>query len=154
MTPLKPPAVVFELLVVFSIIKLSISAFLVAQFNQYHNYFNTSERDRTAFLLFASIWTIGMSALHIILFLTLPDSMGKRLLNMWIFWTAVASIIATLGGGLNCFNQTVFVYCGQLNALKAFAWLIWIVITSAIVVATRDVLAARRVGGLRGPLAI
>ncbi|KAH0837826.1 hypothetical protein J3R83DRAFT_6034 [Lanmaoa asiatica] len=125
--------IVFGLLIVFSIIELSISAFLVARFNQYHNYFTTDERDRTAFLLFASIWTIVLSALYTFFFFTLPDSMMNSvgshigfLLITWIFWTAgAASITAVLGGGLNCVNQTVFVYCGQLNALEAFAWMIW-----------------------------
>lgn len=55
-------------------LQLSISAFLVAQFNRHHNYFSTDERDRTAFLLFASTWTIVLSALYMFFFFTLPDS--------------------------------------------------------------------------------
>ncbi|KAF8131523.1 hypothetical protein EV363DRAFT_1164973 [Boletus edulis] len=140
-------------LIVFSIIELSISAFLVAQFNRHHNYFSTDERDRTAFLLFASIWTIVLSALYMSFFFIVPDNV---LLLTWIFWTAgAASITAALGGGLNCVNQTVFVYCGQLNALEGFAWVIWIIVTFAIiVVAIRGVIAARRGDGLRGPLVV
>ncbi|KAF8555104.1 hypothetical protein OG21DRAFT_1508037 [Imleria badia] len=155
--------IVLGSLLVFSIIELSISAFLVAQFNQHHNYFSTDERDRTAFLLFASIWTIVLSALYMSLFFTIPDSVlssvGSHvcfLLLTWIFWTAgAASITAALGGGLNCVNQNVFVYCGQLNALEGFAWLIWIIVTFAIIaVAIRGVMAARRGDGLKGPLVV
>ncbi|KAN0100114.1 hypothetical protein V8E55_000098 [Tylopilus felleus] len=153
--------IIFGSLIVFSIIELSISAFLVAQFNRHHNYFSTAERDRTAFLLFASIWTIVLSALYMVFFFAIPDnvlnSVGSHicfLLLTWIFWTAgAASITATLGGGLNCVNQNVFVYCGQLNALEGFAWLIWIIVTFTItIVAIRGVIAARRGDGLKGPL--
>lgn len=56
-------------------LQLSIAAFLVARFNQHHNYFSTDERDRTAFLLFASIWTVVFSALYMFFFFGMPDSM-------------------------------------------------------------------------------
>lgn len=64
----------------------------------------------------------------------------------------------------------VFVYCGQLNALEGFAWVIWCVllihvhhffvhvlarllVTFAIlVVLIRGILAARRGDGMRGSL--
>jgi len=159
----KGHTIVLGSLVFLSIIELAISAFLVTSFNQHNNYFSTDERDQTAFLLFTSIWTIVLSALFMFFFFTRPDSVissvGSHigfLLLTWIFWTAgAASITTTLGGGLNCVYQTVFVYCGQLNALEAFAWLIWVIITfSIIVVAIRGVVAARRGGGLKGPLAV
>jgi hypothetical protein len=155
--------IVFGWLILFSIIELSISAFLISQFNRYGNYFSTDERDRTAFLLFASIWTIVLSSLYMFFFFIMPDSVinsvGSHmsfLLVTWIFWTAgAASITATLGGGLNCGTQFVFVYCGQLNALETFAWMIWIMVTfSIVVVAIRGVIAARRGDGLKGPLIV
>lgn len=44
----------------------------------------------------------------------------------WIMWTAAAAAITEmLGGGLNCKLQDTFVYCNQLNALEAFAWVEW-----------------------------
>jgi len=46
----------------------------------------------------------------------------------WILWLAAAAAITqTLGGALNCNTQSYLVYCGQLNALEGFAWLIWCV---------------------------
>ncbi len=49
----------------------------------------------------------------------------------WILWLAAAAAITqTLGGSLNCANDSFFVYCGQLNALEGFAWLIWFVFES------------------------
>ncbi|KIK97265.1 hypothetical protein PAXRUDRAFT_825110 [Paxillus rubicundulus Ve08.2h10] len=153
--------IVFGLLVFFSVIELAISAFLTAQFNQHLNYFNTAERDRTSFILFTSIWTTALSALYMFSFFAMPSSVLNSvashiafLLPTWIFWTAgAASITSVLGGGLNCSNQTVFVYCGQLNALEGFAWVIWVLVTFAImIVAIRAVVSARRGDGVGGPL--
>ncbi|KIJ66548.1 hypothetical protein HYDPIDRAFT_86654 [Hydnomerulius pinastri MD-312] len=154
--------IVFGLIIFFSIIELAISAYLTARFNQHHNYFNVAERDRTRFLLFTSIWTLALSALYMFFFFSMPSGVMSSvashigfLLLTWIFWTAgAASITAALGGGLNCRTQNVFVYCGQLNALEGFAWVIWILVTFAIiVVAIRGVISARRGDGMRGPLA-
>ncbi|KAF9236842.1 hypothetical protein BU15DRAFT_49530 [Melanogaster broomeanus] len=153
--------IVFGLLIFFSIIELAIAAFLTAQFNTHHNYFSDAERDRVQFILFTSIWTIVMSGLYMAFFFTMPSSVLSSvasyigfLLLTWIFWTAAAaSITSVLGGGLNCTIQTVFIYCGQLNALEGFAWVIWILVTFAIiVVAIRGLLAARRGDGVKGPL--
>lgn len=48
------------------------------------------------------------------------------LLVTWILWLAAAAAFTeSVGGSLNCSVQTKFVYCGQLNALEGFAWLIW-----------------------------
>lgn len=72
-------------------------------------------------------------------------------------------------------TQNTFVYCGQLNALEGFAWVIWYVFVSfhlprvsveliafvcdrvlvtfaIIVVFVRGIIAARRGDGFRGPL--
>lgn len=53
--------------------QLSISAWLTSRFNSHHNFFNTSERDRTRFLLFTSIWTVVFSAVYTMLFFHSPD---------------------------------------------------------------------------------
>ena len=46
----------------------------------------------------------------------------------WVFWLAAAAALTqSLGGALDCHTQTEFVYCGHLNALSGFAWLIWFV---------------------------
>ncbi|OAX39667.1 hypothetical protein K503DRAFT_739030 [Rhizopogon vinicolor AM-OR11-026] len=153
--------IVFSLIIFFSIIELAISAWLTSRFNAHHNFFSLAERDRTRFLLFTSIWTIVFSSLYIFFFFSLPDSflssVASHILFLfltWVFWTAgAASITAALGGGLNCNTQSVFVYCGQLNALEGFAWVIWILVTFAIlVVLIRGVVSARRGDGIRGAL--
>jgi hypothetical protein len=56
--------------------------------------------------------------------------MWESLFITWIFWTAgVASITTSLGGGINCANNSrKIVYCDQLNAAEAFAWIEWYVI--------------------------
>lgn len=46
----------------------------------------------------------------------------------WVFWLAAAAALTqSLGGALDCHTNTEFVYCGHLNALAGFAWLIWFI---------------------------
>jgi hypothetical protein len=53
-----------------------------------------------------------------------PDS----LFVTWVLWLAAAASMTTaLGGSLDCSTETYFLYCGQLNAIEAFAWLMWYV---------------------------
>jgi len=50
----------------------------------------------------------------------------NRLGLTWIFWLAAAASLTTnFGGILDCNAQSFFLYCGQLNAMLVFAWLIW-----------------------------
>ncbi|KIM69912.1 hypothetical protein SCLCIDRAFT_12609 [Scleroderma citrinum Foug A] len=152
--------IVFGLMLLFSAIELAISAWLTARFSARHDYFSTDERDRTHFILFSSIWTVVVSTTYLIFFFALPSTVVSSVLShivllvlTWIFWTAgAASVTSMLGGGLNC-SQTVFAYCSQLNAMEAFAWLIWILVTLLLIVVTiRGILATRRGDGVRGPL--
>ncbi|RDX50540.1 hypothetical protein OH76DRAFT_1555698 [Lentinus brumalis] len=152
--------VVFSLIIFFSIIELAISAWLVSRFNLRHDYLSLAVRDRTRFILFACCWTFFFGVLYFGLFLYRPTggvftsvlSHAVFLLLTWIFWTAAAAAItAALGGGLNCSQH--FTYCGQLNALEAFAWIIWIFVTFALlVVFFRGISASRRGDGFRGGL--
>ncbi|KII94213.1 hypothetical protein PLICRDRAFT_132735 [Plicaturopsis crispa FD-325 SS-3] len=157
--------IVFGLLVFFSIIELAISAWLTSRFNAHHNYQSLTERDRVRLLLFDSCWTIFFGLFYGVLFTHSPNgsaltsvaSHGVFLIITWILWTAgAAAITENLGGGLNCKQNNaegLFVYCGQLNALEGFAWVIWILITFAlIVVLFRGISSARRGDGFRGHL--
>ncbi|KAF9461971.1 hypothetical protein BDZ94DRAFT_1166796 [Collybia nuda] len=154
--------IIFGLLIIFGIIQLSLSAWLTSRYNANHNYRNTTERDRVRYVLFCSIWTVVFSFFYLFMFMVNPTgsvltSVASHLLFLgisWIFWVAAAAAVTEmLGGGLNCSNQSIFVYCGQLNALEAFCWIIWIIITIAlIVVIIRGVSAARRGDGYRGGL--
>ncbi|KAI0789435.1 hypothetical protein C8Q75DRAFT_765639 [Abortiporus biennis] len=153
--------IVFGLIIGFAIIELSISAWLTARFNQHHNYPSTSVRDKTRYLLFASIWTIFFSLFYFVLFLHSPSSsvmtsVASHLIFLfvtWVFWLAgAAAITAALSGGLDCGHPGV-VYCGQQNALEAFAWIEWILVFFALVfVIFRGVSAQRRGDGIRGGL--
>ncbi|KAK7063476.1 hypothetical protein R3P38DRAFT_2818694 [Favolaschia claudopus] len=150
------------LMIFFGIIELSLSAWLTSQFNKHNNNRTTDERDRVRFTLFASTWTIAFSALFLMLFAHSPNgSMLTSVLShlvflglTWIAWTAAAAAVTQmLGGGLNCKTQDVFVYCDQLNALEAFAWVEWLLVTFAIlVVMIRGITSARRGDGVRGHL--
>jgi len=156
--------IVFGLILLFSIIELSISAYLTARYNHNHNYRSISQRDRVRFVLFCSTWTIVGCLFFILLFLhsaagSIMTSVAAHLVFLiitWIMWTAAAAAVTEMtGGGLNCSTQTIFVYCGQLNALMAFAWIIWVLITLAlIVVIIRGITTARRGDGYRGGLVV
>ncbi|GJE89632.1 MARVEL domain-containing protein [Phanerochaete sordida] len=153
--------IMMVLIIIFGIIELSISAWLTSRYNAHHNYLNTSERDRTRFLLFTSIWTIVFSTLYSLLFFQSPDgsfltSVGSHAIFMfltWVFWlSGAAAITASLGGGLNCGRDHV-TYCGQLNALEAFAWVEFVLTTFALVVIMlRGIAATRRGDGIKGAL--
>ncbi|KAH9917161.1 hypothetical protein B0H21DRAFT_770187 [Amylocystis lapponica] len=154
--------IVFGLIILFGIIELAISGWLVSRYNSHHNYPSSSVRDRARFLLFDACWTIFFSLFYLALFLhsasdgsvlTSVFSHGVFLTITWILWLAGASAItASLGGHLRCAHSGVN-YCGQLNALEGFAWVEWLMLTFALVIVLfRGVAAARRGDGLRGQL--
>lgn len=63
---------------------------------------------------------------HLTLELTCAFLRSCSLGLTWLLWTAsAAAVTEMLGGGLNCKFQDFFVYCNQLNALEAFAWIEW-----------------------------
>lgn len=72
----------------------------------------------------------------------------------WVLWVAAAAAITqSVGGNLNCKTQHEFVYCGHLNALEAFAWMIWIILTFLLVaIIVRGVIVVRRAEGYGGGL--
>jgi len=151
--------IIFSLLLIFAIIELSISAWLVARFNQHHNFLDTAVRDRTRYLLFCSVWTVLLSPFFLAMTFVAPGSIFASLAShtiflfvTWVFWLAGAAAIAeALGGRLNCSHH--FVYCGQLNTLEAFAWMIWVLLTLAFFfVLFMSASALRRGDGARGPL--
>ncbi|KAG1743471.1 hypothetical protein EDB19DRAFT_1894719 [Suillus lakei] len=147
--------ILFSLIILFCIIEL----WLTSRFNVNHSYFSLAERDRTRFLLFASLWTIIFSGLYMLFFFYLPDSDLSSVAShfvflflTWIFWSAGAFGITTvLTGGLNNNNQCVVMYCSQLSALNDVAWIIWFLVTFAVlVVIIRGILAVHRMIGSAG----
>jgi hypothetical protein len=157
---LKPGYFIFFVAIfVFAIIELSISAWVTARYNTHHDFLSTSLRDRVRFLLFCSIWTTFLSPLFPVLLLLggveVLASVAAHLIFLfitWVFWlSGAAAITESLGGGLDCSRH--FVYCGQLNALEAFAWIEWVFLTLgfifAIVVAVRS---GQRGEGYGGPV--
>ncbi|KAJ6630292.1 hypothetical protein B0H10DRAFT_1983939 [Mycena sp. CBHHK59/15] len=154
--------ITFGLIILFGLLELALSAWLTAHFASLHNQRSAAERDRVSLALFSSSWTVVLSSLILALFWHSAD--GSVLTSVlahlvflgctWLLWTATAtSVTALLGGGLDCKLQDTFVYCNQLNALEAFAWIEWLLVTFAIVVVlVRGIVAARRGDGYRGAL--
>jgi len=149
----------FGILVIFAVIELSISAWLTARYDSHHNYLSITERDRVRFLLFCSTWTTLLSPIFPVLLLLesaeLLTGIAAHVIFLflsWVFWlSGAAAITESLGGGLDC--HLGFVYCSQLNALEAFAWIEWVVLTVGfiyvLVVAVRVI---QRGEGYNAPL--
>ncbi|KAH9969114.1 hypothetical protein BC827DRAFT_315497 [Russula dissimulans] len=143
----------FGALVLFAIIELSISAWLTARYDSHRDYLSNTERDRVEFLLFCSIWTTFLSPIfpallffESTLILTGIAAHVIFLFLSWVFWlSGAAAITEALGGGLNC--DLHIVYCGQLNALEAFAWIIWVLLTLGFIVVLALAVRARQRGG-------
>ncbi|KAF8167163.1 hypothetical protein B0H34DRAFT_2539 [Crassisporium funariophilum] len=154
--------IVFGAIVLFSIIEMCIAAWITARYNSRHDFPNSGVRARVRYLLFVSIWTILFGTIYMIMFLVSSSgSLLTSVLSHWVFLTitwilwlaAAAAITQTLGGSLDCRIDTKFVYCGQLNALEGFAWLIWVLLTFLLAfVLYRGIVAARKGDGLRGGL--
>ncbi|KDR86110.1 hypothetical protein GALMADRAFT_235345 [Galerina marginata CBS 339.88] len=153
--------ITFGALLVFSIIEMCISAWLTAKYNAHHNYPSSSVKARVRYLLFVSIWTILISSVYLVAFLVASSSFVASVAShfiflflTWILWlAAAAAITAAVGGTLNCSTQDVFVYCGQLNALEGFAWLIWVLLTFMLIfVLIRGIMSSKRGDGYGGGL--
>lgn len=157
---LKPGYYIFFVVIIaIAIIELSISAWLTSRYNSRHDFLSTAERSRVRFLLFCSIWTTALSPIFpVVLSLESLEALASVAAHLiflfvsWVFWlSGAAALTNSLGGGLDCSHH--FVYCGQLNALEAFAWIEWVFLTLGfvfvIVVAVRT---GQRGEGYRGPV--
>ncbi|GAA5861076.1 hypothetical protein JCM3774_002184 [Rhodotorula dairenensis] len=128
--------VTFSLLTLFSLIEWIIAAALVARYNRDNNYPSNSVRDRTRFLLFTGLWTFVFSIVYLAGFLTAATnflfSIASHVVWLfvtWVFWLAgTAALTSSLGGSLDC-NVYLGPHCGQLNALEAFGWICWVIVT-------------------------
>jgi len=148
-------------IIVFSIIEMCIAAWITAKYNAHHNFPNSGLRARVRYILFVSIWTVLLGSVYLGVFLTMAGSMITSVFShfiflsvTWIFWLAAAAALTqSVGGSLDCDIQTKFVYCGHLNALEGFAWLIWVLLTfMLILVLIRGIIAGRRGDGVAAPM--
>jgi hypothetical protein len=85
------------------------------------------------FLVTAGSWITGVAS-HFVLYVYCSENRCISLICCfslfvtWVFWLAAAAALTqTFGGALDCHTNTEFVYCGHLDALAGFAWLIWFV---------------------------
>jgi len=153
--------IMFGAIVVFAIIEMCIAAWITAKYNSHHNFPNSGLRARVRYILFTSIWTVALGSVYLGIFLAMAGSFISSVAShfvflsvTWIFWLAAAAALTqSVGGALNCSIQTKFIYCGQLNALEGFAWLIWVLLTFMLIfVLIRGIIVARRGDGIAGPM--
>ncbi|KAF7783879.1 hypothetical protein Agabi119p4_44 [Agaricus bisporus var. burnettii] len=127
----------FGFVFVFGVITLSISGWLVSRYENLNNFESLAERDRVRYFLFVSAWTVLLTPIVMSLFTFARRSKASSVLVhlvflfiTWVIWIAGASALTqTTGGGMNCSTNTIFNYCGQLNALIAFGYINWILLT-------------------------
>jgi len=149
--------ILFGSIVIFSIIQMCIAAWLTARYNSRHDYPFPAVRIRVRYILFCCIWTILAGSIFLVMFWVMAansimTSVAAHFIFLfvtWILWLAAsAAITSTLGGGLSCSHQNTWPYCGQLNAIEGFSWLIWILVTfTLIMVIVRGIAAARAGSG-------
>ncbi|KAI9456169.1 hypothetical protein F5148DRAFT_984529, partial [Russula earlei] len=107
---------------------LAISIWLTKHYHENHNYLSTTEHDRVKFLAFCSIWTTLILPICPVAMTSESGAVIGAIFWFlsWVFWLSGAvAITHSLGGRLNC--SLGYVYCGQLNALEAVAWVEWYV---------------------------
>jgi hypothetical protein len=152
--------IAFGFLVFFATIEMCISAWITAKYNGNHNAPNSGVRARVRYILFLSLWTMIFGGLYLGAFLAAANSIVSSVAShfvflavTWILWLAAAAAITqTLGGSLSC-SLSFFVYCGQLNALMAFAWIIFVLLTFILIaVLVRGIRSAKSGDGYRGAL--
>lgn len=153
--------IMFGAIVVFSIIEMCIAAWITAKYNAHHNDPNSGLRARVRFTLFVSVWTVLFGSAYFVLFFTMAGSMITSVAShlvfitiTWILWLAAAAALTqSLGGALQCSVQTKFVYCGHLNALEGFAWLIWVLLCFMLIfILIRGIIVAKRGDGVGGTM--
>jgi len=153
--------IVFGALIVIAIIEMCIAAWITAKYNDNQNFPSSDFQARVRFVLFASVWTIVLGSMYMASFITMTESKISSIAShfvflflTWIFWLAAATaLIHSLGGVLNCDTQDKFVYCGHLNALEGFAWLILVILTLMLLfVVIRGIIGARRGNTITAPM--
>ncbi|KAA1110418.1 hypothetical protein PGT21_020944 [Puccinia graminis f. sp. tritici] len=160
--------VIYSFVFLLSVIQFIITAVLVHDYED-HGYPNHSIRDRLRFLLFTSCWCLLFIPIYLFANLRLPgQALSSVLSNVgfisltWLFWLCgAASWTDALGGTLHCGdlflrNQVIDVsipYCGSLRAVQAFAWMIWLLFSAALLyISTVAFQAKSHPTGLKGPM--
>ncbi|KAJ7579477.1 hypothetical protein C8J56DRAFT_964299 [Mycena floridula] len=131
--------VTFGLLIL--LFQLALTSWLMALFATHLDAIPSTETNRVRFVLCFSVSTLLHSLIHGLLFWYnkgAPVGIAGQfafIAQTWILWTgAAATITKMLIGGLNCKTQKQFTYCTQMNAVVAFAWIEWLLITFALIV--------------------
>ncbi|TIA88146.1 hypothetical protein E3P99_02770 [Wallemia hederae] len=131
-------------LILFGIVLMSISAFLIDRYNSDDSFPAEGVSNTVKYLLFASLWTIVTAALYLAGFLAVPLGSGGVLLSVashlvWVIlsfciWLAgAAAITAELGGGLSC-RFADYTYCHHLNAVLGLTWIETVLVFLALIV--------------------
>ena len=136
--------ITFGVLLVISFIVAVIASALTHDYRQNDepaNLTSQAVKDKGHFSLFTGWFTFLLSAVYNGTFVAgvggIFTSIASHLAFLfidWIFWVAAAgSLTAELKGGQNCSTSSLF-YCNSLQALMAFDWIAFILVTIMLAV--------------------
>ena len=94
-------------IIVFSIIEMSIAAWITAKYNVHHNYPTSGTRARVRYILFVSVWTIAIGSLYLIGFLVAPTSIFSSMASHFFLYVLSYSAYHLIPFFL-CFNRSFF----------------------------------------------
>ncbi|KDN39315.1 hypothetical protein K437DRAFT_239573 [Tilletiaria anomala UBC 951] len=129
----------FGVLVLVSLIVAIIASALTHDYRQGNRAANETAqglKDKVHFHVFIGWFSFLFSSIYLGCFLAgvggILTSIASHLIFLfvnWIFWVAAAgSITAQLNGGQNCGTSPLY-YCNSLEALMAFDWIAFILVT-------------------------
>lgn len=115
--------------VVFAIIELGLTAYLVSGYSGYWwgGYYGNSSPDRTNFMLFNAIWSllvlayVGLTPLYMTNLFHKLAALALEAITM-IFWFAGSIALAVMVGAPRCGSNT---FCGSYEAAIAFGFFLW-----------------------------
>lgn len=117
--------------VVFSIIELGLTAYVVSlydgTYNNWYSYSGNYSPDRVNFMLFNSIWSllvlayIGLTPLYMTSIFHRLAALGLEVVTM-IFWFAGSIALAVFIGVPRCNGNS---WCGSTQAAVAFGFFLW-----------------------------
>lgn len=131
----------FILFAACSFVVAVIASTLVTKYNSgSHDPPSQGINNDVRFLVFAGWWGFATAIVYVALFLTSKGGVITSIAGhaiylgiTWVFWLAgAAALTDSLHGGVNCSNSS-YEFCNSLEALIAFGFIGWVILTLMLV---------------------
>ena len=117
--------VAFGALVIFSLIELSIAAWITAKYNANHNFPTSSARARVRYTLFMSIWTTIFGSVYLVGFLVAASSIFVSVASHFFLY-----VLYHLNFFRHFFSNQILVR--NLTYSLFLTWILWLAAAAAI----------------------